>query len=37
MEIDPADYYPEGYRPKLFEEWPVDNDLVVPLDSLPEN
>jgi hypothetical protein len=37
MEIDPADYYPEGYHPELMEDWPVDHDLVVPLDSLPDN
>jgi ribonuclease Z len=30
-------YYPEGYHPHLLEEWPVTSDLVVPLDSLPEN
>ena len=35
QEIDPADYYPEGYYPMLLEEWPVDSDLVVNLESLP--
>ncbi len=37
MEIDPDEYYPEGFRPELMEDWPVDSDLVVPLDSLPES
>jgi ribonuclease BN (tRNA processing enzyme) len=35
-EIDPAKYYPEGYHPELMMEWPVDTDLVVPVDVLPE-
>jgi len=35
QEIDPADYYPEGYQPMLLEEWPVESDLVVNLESLP--
>ncbi|WP_282154342.1 guanitoxin biosynthesis MBL fold metallo-hydrolase GntH [Ruegeria atlantica] len=37
MEIDPKLYYPEGYHPELLTEWPVDDDLVVPLEALPEN
>lgn len=37
QEIDPKKYYPKGYMPHLLEEWPVKSDLVVPLDSLPEN
>ena len=37
MEIDPKEYYPEGYHPELMKEWPVDKDLVVPLESLPDN
>lgn len=36
-QIDPDKYYPEGYKPELLEEWPVDSDLVVPVKSLPEN
>ena len=36
-EIDPDLYYPEGYKPELLTEWPVDGDLVVPMDALPEN
>lgn len=35
MEIPPSEYYPEGYHPELLTEWPVDGDLVVPLDALP--
>ena len=37
QQIDPELYYPEGYHPHLLEEWPVKSDLVVPLDTLPEN
>ena len=36
-ELDPKVYYPEGYYPELLEEWPVDGDLVVPVEQLPEN
>jgi len=28
---------PKQYYPHLLEEWPVDGDLVVPLEDLPEN
>jgi hypothetical protein len=37
MQIDPDKYYPEGYKPELLEEWPVDSDLVAPVEALPEN
>ena len=37
QEIDPQKYYPEGYHPELLTDWPVDGDLVVPLDALPDN
>ena len=37
QQLDPDLYYPEGYKPDLLEEWPVDSDLVVPLEMLPEN
>lgn len=37
MEIDPKKYYPEGYHPELLPVWPVDGDLVVPVELLPEN
>jgi len=37
QQIDPAEYYPKGYMPELLEEWPVEGDLVVPLDGLPES
>lgn len=36
-EVDPDLYYPEGYKPELLQQWPVDSDLVVPMDVLPEN
>jgi hypothetical protein len=34
-EIPPEDYYPEGYHPELLTEWPVEGDLVVPLEVAP--
>jgi len=37
QQLDPDLYYPEGYKPELLEEWPVDSDLVVPIDQMPEN
>ena len=37
QQIDPKKYYPKGYQPELLEKWPVKSDLVVPIDSLPEN
>lgn len=37
QQIDTKLYYPEGYHPDLLEHWPVDGDLVVPVDNLPEN
>ena len=37
QQIDPAKYYPEGYHPHLLEDWPVEGDLVVPLEALPDN
>ena len=37
QQIDPKKYYPMGYHPRLLEEWPVDSDLVVPLDAMPDN
>ncbi len=37
QQIDTKLYYPEGYHPHLLEEWPVDGDLVVPVEQLPES
>lgn len=37
QQIDPDLYYPEGYKPELLEHWPVESDLVVPMEILPEN
>jgi ribonuclease Z len=36
QQIDPKKYYPAGYMPHLLEEWPVDGDIVVPMDAMPE-
>ena len=35
--INPEKYYPKGYMPELLVEWPVEGDLVVPVEQLPEN
>jgi len=35
MEIPPSEYYPPDYHPELLTEWPVEGDLVVPLEALP--
>jgi hypothetical protein len=35
QEIDPDEYYPDGYKPILLEDWPVDSDLVVDVENLP--
>ena len=37
QQLDPDLYYQEGYKPELLEDWPVDGDLVAPIDSMPEN
>ncbi|WP_394150110.1 guanitoxin biosynthesis MBL fold metallo-hydrolase GntH [Vibrio maritimus] len=37
LEIDEALYYPEGYHPELLKEWPLDRDLIVPTEVLPES
>ena len=36
QEIDPRDYYPRRYHPELLTEWPVESDLVIPAEALPE-
>ena len=36
QEIDPDEYYPEGYKPILLENWPVDSDLVIDVEMLPD-
>jgi len=35
-ELYPDLYYPEGYKPELLPFWPVEGDLVVPMDMMPE-
>ena len=35
--INPQKYYPKGYMPELLVDWPVEGDLVVPVEQLPEN
>ena len=35
--IEPAEYYPDGYKPELLEKWPVEGDLVVRMEDLPDN
>ncbi|MEA3502550.1 MAG: guanitoxin biosynthesis MBL fold metallo-hydrolase GntH [Actinomycetota bacterium] len=36
QEIEPDEYYPEGYKPMLLEDWPVESDLVVDIETLPD-
>jgi ribonuclease Z len=36
QEVPPADYYPEGYHPQLLSDWPVDEDLVIPVEVMPQ-
>ena len=36
QQIDPDEYYPEGYKPILLEDWPVDSDLVIDVETLPD-
>jgi hypothetical protein len=35
-EIPPEKYYPEGYQPGVLYSWPVDGELVAPVEALPE-
>jgi len=35
QQINPEKYYPEGYHPELLEDWPVEGDLVIPLEAMP--
>ncbi len=37
QQIDPKKYYPKDYHPHLLEEWPVEGDLVVPMEAMPDN
>ena len=37
QEIDPREYYPPGYMPQLLEQWPIEDDLVVPLEQAPDD
>jgi ribonuclease BN (tRNA processing enzyme) len=36
QQIDPKKYYPKGYHPELLEDWPVEGDLVIPVEMLPD-
>ena len=35
QEVPPEDYYPKGYAPELLFDWPVDGDLVAPVEVMP--
>jgi hypothetical protein len=37
LEVDPKLYYPKGYHPQLMTEWPVDGDLVIPTEQVPDS
>jgi ribonuclease Z len=34
-EVDPREYYPEGYLPDILTEWPVKGDFAVPVEQAP--
>jgi ribonuclease Z len=36
QQIDPDEYYPEGYKPMLLDDWPVDSDQVIDMETLPD-
>jgi ribonuclease Z len=36
QQIDPDEYYPEGYKPMLLEDWPVDSDPVIEVETMPD-
>jgi len=35
QEVPPEDYYPKGYAPEFLFDWPVDGDLVAPVEVMP--
>ncbi len=37
QQIDPEKYYPKGYHPHLLEDWPVEGDLVIPIEVAPKD
>jgi len=37
QQIAPKKFYPRGYHPELLEEWPVEGDLVIPIEQAPES
>ena len=37
LEVDPKLYYPEGYHPNLLTEWPIEGDLVIRAEDIPDS
>ena len=37
LEVEPKEYYPEGYHPQLLTEWPIESDLVIPTEQVPDS
>ncbi|NOH80212.1 MBL fold metallo-hydrolase [Vibrio sp. RE86] len=37
LEINPELYYPEGYKPELLQEWPTTEDIILPVEQVPES
>ena len=35
MEVPPQEYYPKEYHPELLQQWPVEHDLVIPIEAMP--
>jgi ribonuclease BN (tRNA processing enzyme) len=34
-QIPPDEYYPEGYKPELMEQWPAEKPIFIPEDQVP--
>ncbi|MGI9537093.1 MAG: hypothetical protein ACR2PB_08475 [Desulfocapsaceae bacterium] len=37
LRVEPKEYYPEGYYPELMTQWPVQDDLVLPAEQVPDS
>jgi ribonuclease Z len=35
QEIPLEEYHSEGYQPSMFREWPVESDIVIPMEAVP--
>ena len=37
LEVNPDEYYPKDFHPQLLTDWPINGDLVVPAEQMPES